>query len=161
VRADFNQDGTDDMAVGVPGEDVGHSLDAGAVNVLYGGAAGLTGTASQLFTQVGGAIEAGDSFGDALATGDFNQDGYADLAASVPGEAVGTRYGAGAVSVLYGSAGGLTSTGGQLFTQESPSVPGAAEREDAFGAALAAGPSGQVITSAGASAPGSTQRTTR
>jgi transposase-like protein len=55
---------------------------------------------------------------------------------------------------------GLTTTGGQLFTQDSPGVPGAAEREDAFGAALAAGPSGQVTTSAGASAPGSTQRTT-
>jgi hypothetical protein len=73
---------------------------------------------------------------------------------------VGRLNRAGAASVLYGSAGGLTTTGGQLFTQDSPGVPGAAEGEDEFGAALAAGPSGQITTSAGASAPSSTQRTT-
>ena len=33
------------------GESVGSITGAGAVNVLYGGAGGLTGTGSQLFTQ--------------------------------------------------------------------------------------------------------------
>ena len=36
VAADFNNDGFADLAVGVPGEDVGSVVDAGAVNVLYG-----------------------------------------------------------------------------------------------------------------------------
>jgi FG-GAP repeat len=135
VQADFNHDGTDDLAVGAPFEDVGRSGDAGAVNVLYGGAGGLAGTGSQLFTQVGGMIEARDHFGAALTTGDFNHDGYADLAAGAPGEAVGSLAAAGAVSVLYGSAAGLTAAGGRLFTQ----VGGTVEGGDSFGSALTAG----------------------
>ena len=49
--ADFNGDGFADLAVGVPDEDVGAVANAGAVNVIYGNAAGLTGTASQLWHQ--------------------------------------------------------------------------------------------------------------
>ena len=40
---------------------------------------------------------------------------------------------AGAVSVLQGSGAGLASTGGRLFTQNSPGVPGTAETFDLFG----------------------------
>jgi FG-GAP repeat len=139
VQADFNNDGAADLAVGVPGEDVGSISDAGAVNVLYGSAAKLTGTGSQIFTQdtpgVGSSAEVGDFFGDALATGDFNNDGFTDLAVGVPGESVGTIQAAGAVNVLYGSASGLTGIGSQIFTQ----VGSAPEPGDEFGFALAAG----------------------
>ena len=88
VRADFNQDGFADLAIGAPGEAIGSFSDAGAVSVLYGSADGLRGTGSQLFTQVGGAAERGDRFGWALASGDFNHDGFTDLAAGAPGENV-------------------------------------------------------------------------
>jgi len=139
VQADFNNDGAADLAVGVPGEDVGSISDAGAVNVLYGSAGKLTGTGSQIFTQdtpgVGSSAEVGDFFGDALATGDFNHDGFADLAVGVPGESIGTIQVAGAVNVLYGSASGLTGIGSQLFTQ----VGSAPETGDGFGFALATG----------------------
>jgi hypothetical protein len=87
----------------------------------------------RLFTQVGGSVEADDQFGAQLAAGDFNNNGFADLAAAAPEETVGTLPAAGAVSVLYGSGGGLTTTGGQLFTQNSAGVPGTAERGDRFG----------------------------
>ncbi len=133
VQPDFNNDGADDLAVGVPGESVGTIVEAGVVNVLYGTAGGLTGSGSQLFTQVGSAAETYDRFGQALATGDFNHDGFADLAAGAPLEDVGSIADAGAVSVLYGSAGNLTRTGGQIFTQSSPGVPSSAERNDRFG----------------------------
>jgi hypothetical protein len=134
AAGDFNNDGFADLAVGAPGEAVGAADVAGAVSVLYGSATGLTTSGGQLFTQVGGAIEAGDRFGAALAAGDFSNSGFADLAAGAPGEAVGSAGGAGAVSVLPGSAGGLTTTGGRLFTQ----VGGTPETGDQFGFVLAA-----------------------
>ena len=140
LQADFNDDGADDLAVGVPGEDIGGPpFNSGAVNVLYGSASGLSGTGSQLFTQASPGVPGnpgeGESFGDALASGDFDNDGFADLAVGVPGEGIGAAVAAGAVNVLYGSAGGLTGTGSQLFTQ----VGGAVEDGDGFGSALAAG----------------------
>jgi hypothetical protein len=141
---DFNNSGTEDLAVGVPFEDVGAVTEAGAVNVLYGRpVTGLTGSNSQIFTQdtpgVGSSAEAFDSFGLALAGGDFNADDADDLAIGAPGEAVGTVPGAGAVNVLYGSTSRLTGTGSQIFTQDTAGVGSTAEEFDSFGDALAVG----------------------
>jgi hypothetical protein len=135
VGADFDNDGFADLAVGVPGESVGSEFTIGAVNVLYGTGGGLRGTGAQAFFQVGGVVEDGDQFGSALAAGDFNHDGFDDLAVGAPFEDVGGASNAGAVSVLYGSGSGLTTSGGRLFTQ----VAGTVEAGDLFGFALAAG----------------------
>jgi hypothetical protein len=140
---DFNGDGYADLAIGVPGESGG----AGAVNVLHGSPQGLHWnyfTYNQYWQQGSAALvdaaEAGDQFGASLTAGDFNSDGYADLAVGVPGEDVGTKVDAGAAHVLYGSAYyGLTSTWDQLWSQGSPGVPGQLEASDGFGSALAAG----------------------
>jgi hypothetical protein len=129
AAGDFNNDGFADLAAGASGENVGSAPDAGAVSVLYGSSAGLTVTGGQLFTQVGSAPETADLFGFSLAAGDFNNDGFVDLAVGAATEAVGSIEFAGAVSVLPGSAGGLTATGGRLFTQ----VGGAVESADQFG----------------------------
>jgi hypothetical protein len=40
---------------------------------------------------------------------------------------------AGAVTLLYGAADGLTTTGAQMFGQDTAGVPGTAERSDRFG----------------------------
>src|SRR5207249_835937 len=113
------------------------------VAVLYGSGSGLTAKGDDLWTQgsrgIRGAAEAGDHFGAALAVGDFNHDGYADLAIGVPGENVGKAANAGAVAVLYGSGSGLTAKGDDLWTQGSGGIRGAAEAGDGFGSALAAG----------------------
>jgi hypothetical protein len=112
ATGDFNHDGYADLAIAAPSEDVGGIFDAGAVNVLYGSASGLTGVGSQYVTQnspgVGSSAEGSDLFGLALATADFNLDGFADLAVGAPGETIGAAFDAGAVNLLYGSAGGLT-----------------------------------------------------
>jgi hypothetical protein len=134
AAGDFNQDSFADLGTGAPWEDVGSALaQAGAVSVLPGSAGGLTATGGRLFTQVAGTVEADDQFGSQLAAGDFNHDGFAELAAAAPSEAIGTVSEAGAVSVVQGSGAGLTTTGGQLFTQDSPGVPGTAEPFDSFG----------------------------
>jgi hypothetical protein len=69
---------------------------------------------------------------------DFNGDGFDDLAVGASFEDLGGALDAGAVNVLYGSAAGLTGAGSQVFTQDSPGVPGTAEHDDLFGGALAA-----------------------
>jgi len=142
LQSDFDNDGFADLAVGVRFEDVGSMVDGGAVNVVYGGAAGLTGAGSQYFTQntpgVPGGAERDDQFGSALAAGDFDSDGFADLAVGVLGESSRISD-VGAVNTLPGSATGLTGTGSRLFTQDTPGVGSAAESGDRFGFSLAAG----------------------
>src|SRR6185503_11402125 len=55
---------------------------------------------------------------------DFNHDGFADLAVGAPFEDLGGLADGGAVNVVYGSSTGLAGTGSQVFTQDSPGVPG-------------------------------------
>ena len=132
---DFNANGRTDLAIGAWGE----NSAAGVAHVLSGSAAGLTATGSQLWSQdspgVAGQPEGADFFGQALAAGDFNGDAQAELAVGAPGENDST----GVVHVLVGSAAGLTATGSQLWSQDSPGVAGTAEQGDRFGDTLAAG----------------------
>jgi len=143
AAGDFDNDGFDDLVVGVTGENVGTISNAGYINVLHGSAAGLTATGSQAFDQntsgIAGNAEADDFFGGALAVGDFNNDGFADLAVGVRGEDVGGASNAGAINVLQGSATGLGAAGNQSWTQDSAGVGGNAEGDDRFGTALASG----------------------
>jgi hypothetical protein len=67
---------------------------------------------------------------------DFNNDGFGDLAVGAPGETVGGRPGAGAVSVVKNDDSGFLATGSQLFYQGAAGVPGTAETGDGFGSAL-------------------------
>lgn len=149
ASGDFNGDGVDDLAVGVPEEDIGAAVDAGAVNVVYGSAGGLTGgpPEDQFFHQnadgMNGASEAGDRFGACLAVGDFDGDGISDLAIGVPGEDLNGLADAGAINVVYGSAavpaGLSTATADQLLHQDTSGIQGMAEAGDRFGSALVAG----------------------
>lgn len=143
----FNGDGYDDLAVGVPYEDVGTIVDAGAVNVINGTGSGLTALFGddQLWTQNSAAIEdaseAGDLFGWHLAAGHFDADGYGDLAISAYAEDVGAIEDAGAVHTIHGSSGGLNATlvPDALWTQDSSGVEDEAEAGDLFGRGLVAG----------------------
>jgi hypothetical protein len=107
ARADFNGDGFGDLAVGIPHENVGSAVDAGAVQILYGSANGLTATGNQFFTQnTSGMIATSqddDFFGATLVAFDYNADNYSDLAVGSPSE--GGDHGV--VHILLGSATGL------------------------------------------------------
>ena len=75
-------------------------------------------------------------FGDSVAGGDFDGDGFDDLAIGVPKEDIGTIANAGAVNVLYGSGAGLTAGGDQLWHQDGVGVQGMAEDGDQLGFSL-------------------------
>ncbi len=139
----FDADRYGDLAVGVPGDDVGGAAQAGAVNVLRGGAGGLTADGDQLWTQdtdgVKGRAGTRFHFGAALAAGELSGNGRDDLAIGIPGGRISGQAQAGAVGVLYGRRGGLRADGGDLWSQDAAGVLGAARRNDRFGSAVAIG----------------------
>jgi hypothetical protein len=140
---DFDADGFADLAVGAIGEDIGAIDSAGAVLVYPGDAGGPVVETFAVFTQdtvgIGDAAEAGDAFGAALACGDFDADGFPDLAIGAPAEDVGAAVNAGWLVVLRGSASGLQAEGSHSLTQGGPEVADDPEPNDQFGASLAAG----------------------
>lgn len=143
TTGDFNGDGCADLVIGVSGEDIGLLANAGAVHVLYGSSTGLRTAGSRFVHQdtkgVLDVAEAYDYFGSDVAAGDFNGDGYDDLAVGVPSEDIGATNNAGAVNVLYGSVVGIKVAGDQFWHQNRSGVEDTAESDDNFGSDVAAG----------------------
>lgn len=139
ASGDFDDDGYGDLAISAVGERAGGAAGAGAVTIVMGGPDGPDLARTVQFSQQGavkGRPAEGDSFGRSMAVGDFDGDGFDDLAVGVPGERVRRRRDAGAVNVLYGSESGLGTGRNQRFTQ--PLLRERAEDGDLFGFALAA-----------------------
>ncbi len=144
AAGDFNGDGFDDLAIGVAVDDTPPASEScGAVNVLYGSAAGLRTNGNKRWHQeiqgVEGDAEAFDIFGGAIIGADFDGDGFDDLAIGAPGEDTDGQLDSGAVNVLYGSALGLTADGDQYWTQLSQGITDRPEMFDSFGRVLTAG----------------------
>jgi hypothetical protein len=153
VAGDFNHDLYDDLAVGVPMD--GEFWDGGRVLIFFGAPAGIQTNYVQSLNSFD--VEDGDSycdyehFGEALATGDFGNDGYADLAIGMPsgcewydtasGEAAeGSTYiRGGAVVVAHGTETGLLPFLGYRISQDSGAIVDSVEEGDQFGRAVAAG----------------------
>jgi hypothetical protein len=70
--------------------------------------------------------------------GDFDGDGYRDVAVAAPAATVAGKSWAGQVAVVYGDANGLNTARRTLISQNSPGVPGSAETDDMFGDRIAA-----------------------
>ncbi|MFF0082271.1 trypsin-like serine protease [Streptomyces canus] len=140
---DFNCDGVEDIAVSDPEATVGGDAKAGLVRVVYGGGKG-TAEINQDLDWVSGSAEAGDAFGTAIATVDYDQDGCTDLVVGTPAEDLDTATDAGMVDILHGATGGL-GTGAKKDTHfEQGAGTGslaasAGESGDRLGHALAAG----------------------
>jgi len=123
AAGDFDGDKFADLAVGVPWENEFGGSGAGGVNVFYGSAGGLP-AGSEYWSQetpgIPGDSETDDHFGRVLTAGDFDGDGYADLAVGLSESLEDDMGGllanqSGAATVIYGSNSGLTSVGSQLF----------------------------------------------
>ncbi|MFJ5551890.1 FG-GAP and VCBS repeat-containing protein [Streptomyces sp. NPDC093225] len=130
---DFNGDGVHDLAIGAPDATVNATgtdgaatqlPGAGYVTVSYGGRSGAQKSGLKVLTQnspgVPGDAAQGRRFGQVLTNGDFNADGYADLAVGARGDQV---------SLLWGSPTGLK--GGTLMPDP--------QRRPGFGTVLKAG----------------------
>ncbi|WP_308010676.1 FG-GAP repeat protein [Streptomyces sp. AC495_CC817] len=153
---DFDGDGLDDLALGECREIADENIDdpcgpesyakGGGIHLLYGdkNSFGLrTQTLNQDTVGVHGVAEDGDRFGASLAVLDWNHDGRDDLVVGAPGEAIGTRAAAGAMTFLLSHEGGIVDRFGEAtsvpYHQDRPKVPGVAEANDAFGTAVATG----------------------
>jgi len=110
AKGDFNGDGFADLAIGAPYEDQNGIGSVGGVNVIYGSANGLSSTGNEFiderdFSEV---YHSNDHFGWALAAGDFNGDGYSDLAIGMPDwDFLDIHPNSGRVFVVNGSSTGL------------------------------------------------------
>ncbi len=144
-RSDFNGDGFDDLVVPAPGESQGAITRSGVITVVYGSVSGLTGTSPNAvtFTQDSPGVPSTSAkrnfWGRAVATGDFNGDGFDDIAIGSQ-QTIGSNARAGTVTILYGSAAGVNSLGAptaQLFTATSSGVPQFKTTYAYFGGTLA------------------------
>ncbi|WP_149825807.1 VCBS repeat-containing protein [Streptomyces tailanensis] len=133
--ADFNGDGFGDVAYSAGYATVGGKKGAGQIVALYGSASGVTSTKrttiSQNTTGVPGSAETDDGFGWVSAYGDYNGDGFDDLAVSAQEEDVDGDTDGGMVLIAWGSANGLSGA----TTVKDPAV----SSHDRWGSSLASG----------------------
>ena len=145
ATGDFDGDGFEDLVVGHPTEGIGQFTDAGEITVLYGSEIGVRADGAQAINKgtpdvIGNVGE--DRFGAALAVGDFDGDGFDDLAVGVPEEDVDGVPDAGAVHVFGSTADGrINDLGGLFLTQGGPLVtPAEAGAPEAAAALLPPAP---------------------
>jgi hypothetical protein len=137
AAGDFNNDGYEDLAIGIPYEENGGGVNFGAVSVMYGTSVGLV-TANSDFLLEGPLLsEHNDQFGHALTADDFDGDGYVDLAIGVPNDTPDTVDHTGSVVVRYSNGNGVPGNfGQQIWHQGSPGIIGAPESGEQFGGSL-------------------------
>jgi hypothetical protein len=133
--------------VGVPFEDVSGFDSAGVIQVFRGSSDGITIEGTRYYEPssvlIPDTAESGDRFGAALAVGDFDGDGFADLAVGSPGEdaeGLPAWVDLGALHLFFGSGQGLQASNSLFFRPGDGIIDSPPPAEGvAFAAALAAG----------------------
>ncbi|MCU1430189.1 MAG: hypothetical protein JWL83_4189 [Actinomycetia bacterium] len=153
ARPDFNRDGFADSVISIDQQDFTGAADAGAVEIVYGNVF-INGVAPhhQKISNVNQTLKLNPTtnarFGQNTAYGDFNRDGYDDLAIGEFGATIDTFVAAGQVHIIYGSPSGLNPEGSvtveggggyQNVNQATSGVPDGPETGDEFGHSVAAG----------------------
>ncbi|MGC9500868.1 S1 family peptidase [Streptomyces sp. WG7] len=136
ATVDYNEDGYTDLVVTASEENVGSAVDAGFVDILFGGKDGLgSGPAARHFEQGSGngsigasAPETGDRMGASLAAG-TTAEGKPWVLIGAPGEALGSLTKAGSAFYVHGDT-------NVSINQDTADVPGSAEANDAFGTSV-------------------------
>jgi hypothetical protein len=134
---------TDDLAIGVPGEEIDGVVLAGAVNVLFGSSSGITATGDLFLHEdmfPGGSLATG-GFGARLAAGRINEgvQTHDSLLIAAPLASVGAIATAGSVWVVPSSEGELAPDLAVRFVATPQYAAWPAASADGFGAQLAVG----------------------
>jgi hypothetical protein len=134
----FNDGNFDDLVAGAPWKDSGPSAaETGAFSVLLGqtGSLGIDQATGVSYTRatpnVEGDVGAADYHSVGLAVGDFNADGFDDIASGAAGD---THIVGGSVQIFYGGPSGISLATDFILTEPNTPVAG-----DLFGWSLAAG----------------------
>jgi len=137
---DFDADGYDDLAVGIPDEDiqtssnpVAFAMGTGRVALYKGTSVGLVAWTTLSEASFAGASTTNGRFGASLVATDLDADGITDLAVGAPG----ANGNSGAVFTFLGNVTGIPSADREL-TQQIAGYTN--ESGDRFGETLAAGP---------------------
>ena len=128
---DFNGDGNSDLLAG----NAGYSANSGALYIVYGTSSGILDQAlpaPQLIGPAGKMLGFGTP---GLAAGDFNGDGYSDIAGCIRQYNNGGPFD-GAVDIQYGSASGVSNPG---LTVVTATIRGKASANSRFGVTLSVG----------------------
>ena len=123
TSGDFDGDGHVDLAMGVASQD--------SVTVVYGGEGGISTERRQNLVAEDLDMPEGDRYGANVLARNFDDDNYADLVVSAPGDA--QAWGSGAIQILFGSERGLRTDNARLID------PPEATTVAAFGSRLRSG----------------------
>lgn len=137
--ADFDTDGFDDLVVGSWLDDVDGLHNAGSILVIPGGPEGMDKDRALFISQQPELLFPAlpsNNLGKST-TGDFDGDGFDDLAFGMIGGVNGFSM-AGVVQVLYGTLGGLNFLRVEAWHQGLDEIPGELALNDRFGTSLGA-----------------------
>lgn len=132
VTGDFNGDGFADLALGNDSypSDSTNFIREGVVYLFYGTEDGLSFNEPQRVTRfdvqpdIDNALKFSTGFGDHLAVGDFNNDGYSDLAVgSITSGSIRIEETYGNLFLLYGSREGVTGKQSQVWSIDKVPLP--------------------------------------